>query len=70
MQSISSPAGLADALSSCTQLFGDPELAHTWPRRWADITAEEVRAAAESLLVEANSLVVRFDPEPAPVAVS
>ncbi len=70
LQSISSPAGLADALSSCTQLFGDPELAHTWPRRWADITAEEVQAAAESLLVEANSLVVRFDPEPAPVAAS
>ena len=70
LQSISSPAGLADSLSSCTQLFGDPELAHTWPRRWADITAEEVRAAAERVLVEANSLVVRFDPEPAPVAAS
>ncbi len=60
---ISSPSGLADTIGSCTQLFDDPELAFTWPRRWADITAEEVRAAAERFLVDENMLVVRFDPE-------
>lgn len=32
-------------------------------QRWADITAEEVRAAAARLLVDENMLVVRFDPE-------
>ncbi|MFD6952571.1 M16 family metallopeptidase [Nocardiopsis sp. NPDC060348] len=63
LQSIASPSGLADSISSCTQLFDDPELAYTWPRRWDDITAEEVRAAAERLLVDDNLLVVRFDPE-------
>ncbi|WP_436890871.1 M16 family metallopeptidase [Nocardiopsis dassonvillei] len=68
LQSISGPAGLADAISSCTQLFDDPELALTWPTRWQDITAEEVRAAAERLLVDENMLVVRFDPEPAAAA--
>ncbi|MBB6120764.1 M16 family metallopeptidase [Nocardiopsis algeriensis] len=62
LQSIAGPAGLADAISSCTQLFDDPELALTWPRRWEGITAEEVRAAAERLLVDGNLLVVRFDP--------
>ena len=65
LQSISGPAGLADSISSCTQLFDDLELALTWPTRWQDITAEEVRAAAERLLVDENLLVVRFDPEPA-----
>ena len=63
LQSISSPSGLADTISSCTQLFDDPELAYTWPRRWDDVTAEEVRATAERLLVDDNLLVVRFDPE-------
>ncbi|WP_121187292.1 pitrilysin family protein [Nocardiopsis sp. Huas11] len=65
LQSISSPSGLADSIGSCTQLFDDPELAYTWPERWSDITAEEVRAAAERLLVDDNLLVVRFDPETA-----
>ncbi|WP_033353715.1 M16 family metallopeptidase [Nocardiopsis xinjiangensis] len=63
LQNISGPSGLADNLSSCTQLFDDPTLAYTWPSRWSDITAEEVRAAAERLLVDDNMLVVRFDPE-------
>ena len=65
LHSIASPAGLADEISSCTQLFDAPELALTWPDRWRDITAEEVREAAERLLVDENMLVVRFDPEPA-----
>ncbi|SIO86726.1 ZINC PROTEASE [Nocardiopsis sp. JB363] len=60
---IAGPSGLADTIGSCTQLFDDPELAFTWPQRWADITAEEVRAAAARLLVDENMLVVRFDPE-------
>ena len=60
---IAGPSGLADTIGSCTQLFDDPELAYTWPQRWADITAEEVRAAAARLLVDENMLVVRFDPE-------
>ncbi|MFD3687509.1 M16 family metallopeptidase [Nocardiopsis sp. NPDC058631] len=68
LQSISSPSGLADSISSCTQLFDDPELAYTWPRRWDDITAEEVRAAAERVLVDDNLLVVRFDPEESPAS--
>ncbi|GAA1467788.1 pitrilysin family protein [Nocardiopsis exhalans] len=63
LHSIASPSGLADSIGSCTQLLGDPELAYTWPERWADVTAEEVRAAAERLLVDDNMLVVRFDPE-------
>ncbi|MBE3001878.1 insulinase family protein [Nocardiopsis sp. HNM0947] len=67
LQSISGPSGLADSLSSCAQLFDDPALAYTWPDRWSDITAEEVRAAAERLLVDDNVLVVRFDPEAAEV---
>ncbi len=64
LHSIASPSGLADTIGSCTQLLGDPELAFTWPERWADITAEEVRAAAANLLVDDNMLIVRFDPEP------
>jgi predicted Zn-dependent peptidase len=64
LHSIASPSGLADSIGNCTQLLGDPELAYTWPERWADVTAEEVRAAAESLLVDGNMLIVRFDPEP------
>src|SRR5699024_6492038 len=64
LQGISGPSGLADSLSSAAQLFDDPTLAYTWPSRWSDITAEEVRAAAERLLVDDNMLVVRFDPEP------
>lgn len=63
LQSIASPTGLADSIGSCTQLFDDPELAFTWPRRWKDITAEDVRSAAERVLVDDNLLVVRFDPE-------
>jgi predicted Zn-dependent peptidase len=65
LQSISSPSGLADTIGSCTQLFDDPELAYTWPERWAEIGAEEVRAAAERLLSDDNLLVVRFDPDTA-----
>ena len=33
-QGISTPAGLANALSGYTQLFDDPELVYTWPMRW------------------------------------
>ncbi len=65
LQAISSPAGLADAIGSATQLLGDPELVFTWPERWAGITVEEVRSAVERLLVDDNLLVVRFDPETA-----
>ncbi|MEV2279076.1 pitrilysin family protein [Nocardiopsis sp. NPDC049922] len=65
LQALASPAGLADAIGSATQLLGDPELVFTWPERWADITAEEVRSAVERLLVDDNLLVVRFDPETA-----
>ncbi|GAB3718992.1 pitrilysin family protein [Nocardiopsis oceani] len=65
LHSIASPSGLADSIGNCTQLLGDPELAYTWPKRWADITAEEVRVTAERLLVDGNMLVVRFDPEAA-----
>ncbi len=63
LQSLSHPSGLADAISSCTQLFGDPELAYTWPQRWADITTDEIVAGAKRLLTSENLLVVRFDPE-------
>ncbi|GAB3210590.1 Predicted Zn-dependent peptidase [Marinactinospora thermotolerans DSM 45154] len=63
LQSISTPGGLADALGSCTQLFDDPELVHTWPQRWSEISTDEVVAAAKRLLGEDNLLVVRFEPE-------
>ncbi|GAB3493839.1 M16 family metallopeptidase [Nocardiopsis coralliicola] len=63
LQGISTPAGLADELGSCTQLFGDPSLAYTWPDRWRDITPEEVAEAARTLLTGQNRLTVRFDPE-------
>ncbi|MFC7330006.1 M16 family metallopeptidase [Marinactinospora rubrisoli] len=68
LQSISTPSGLADTLSSCTQLFGDPELAYTWPQRWADITADDVVAHAKRLLTAENRLVVRFEPGERPSA--
>ncbi|WP_017592684.1 M16 family metallopeptidase [Nocardiopsis potens] len=63
LQAISTPSGLADELGACTQLFGDPSLAYTWPDRWTGITAEEVAEAAGRLLVAENRLTVRFDPE-------
>ncbi|GAA3763478.1 M16 family metallopeptidase [Salinactinospora qingdaonensis] len=63
LQTLSSPSGLADALGSHTQLFDDPELAYTWPQRWADITPEEIAAHAKRLLTAENRLAVRFDPE-------
>ncbi|GAA4893479.1 M16 family metallopeptidase [Streptomonospora salina] len=65
MQSLSHPSGLADAIGSSTQLFGDPELAYTWPQRWNSVTAEDVVDLAKRLLVPENRLSVRFDPEPA-----
>ncbi|MFC4560378.1 M16 family metallopeptidase [Nocardiopsis mangrovi] len=63
LQSIAHPSGLADTIGSCTQLFGDPTLAFTWPQRWADITADEIVAGAKRLLTPENMLSVRFDPE-------
>jgi len=63
LQAISTPSGLADELGACTQLFGDPSLAFTWPDRWTGITAAEVAEAAGRLLVAENRLTVRFDPE-------
>lgn len=62
LQSLSHPSGLADTIGSCTQLFGDPELAYTWPQRWADITTAEVEDCARRMLTQQNLLVVRFDP--------
>ncbi|WP_067963621.1 M16 family metallopeptidase [Nocardiopsis trehalosi] len=63
LQSLSHPSGLADTIGSCTQLFGDPELAYTWPQRWAGITTDDVVAGAKRLLTPENLLIVRFDPE-------
>ncbi|WP_046469966.1 M16 family metallopeptidase [Allosalinactinospora lopnorensis] len=63
LQSLSNPSGLADTIGSCTQLFGDPELAYTWPQRWADVTTDDIVAGAKRLLTEENLLIVRFDPE-------
>ncbi len=65
LQTLSNPSGLADTLGSCAQLFDDPELASTWPQRWATITTDDVVASVKRLLVDENSLVVRFDPEEA-----
>ncbi|WP_017539950.1 M16 family metallopeptidase [Nocardiopsis halophila] len=68
LQAVSTPSGLADELGSCTQLFGDPELAFTWPERWSGIGPREVADAAARLLTAENRLTVRFDPEEAPEA--
>ncbi|MFD0773112.1 M16 family metallopeptidase [Streptomonospora algeriensis] len=65
MQTLSHPGGLADTIGSSTQLFGDPELAFTWPQRWTAVTAEDVVDLAKRLVSPENRLSVRFDPEPA-----
>ncbi|WP_184574838.1 M16 family metallopeptidase [Lipingzhangella halophila] len=63
LQTISTPSGLADTIGSCTQFFGEPELASTWPQRWAAISTDDIVACVKRLLVDENLLVVRFDPE-------
>ncbi|MDS1271970.1 pitrilysin family protein [Lipingzhangella sp. LS1_29] len=63
LQTLASPSGLADSLGSCAQLFDDPGAALTWPSRWADITPDEVAAAARRLLTDENRLILRFEPE-------
>lgn len=63
LQALSAPSMLADSLGSCAQLFDAPELAYTWPERWADITPDDVMAAAQRLLGAENRLELRFDPE-------
>ncbi|UPT21579.1 insulinase family protein [Thermobifida alba] len=60
-QSISTPAGLANALSGYTQLFDDPELVYTWPERWASITADEVVDYAKRLLTPENRFSLRYE---------
>ncbi|MEY9215474.1 zinc protease [Thermobifida halotolerans] len=60
-QSISTPAGLANTLSSYTQLFDDPELVYTWPERWASITADEVVDYAKRLLTPENRFSLRYE---------
>lgn len=65
VRSIASPTGYANTLSMYTQLFDEPELARTWPRRYDDITAEEVSAFAAGALTEANRAVLRYVPETA-----
>nr|WP_221308726.1 pitrilysin family protein [Nocardiopsis mwathae] len=66
LQSVAHPSGLADTIGSCTMLFDEPELAYTWPQRWAEIGTDEVVAAAKRLLGPENRLTVRFDPEETP----
>ncbi|MDA0562915.1 insulinase family protein [Streptomonospora sp. S1-112] len=63
LQTLSHPSGLADSISACTQLFGDPELAYTWPRRWAEVTTDDIVDQAKRALVPENMLSVRFDPD-------
>ena len=63
MQTLASPSGLADSLGSCTQLFDDPSVALTWPRRWAQVSATEVADAARKMLTDENRLTLRFEPE-------
>lgn len=65
LQAISTPSGLADALSSCAQLFDDPELVYTWPERWADVTVDDIVEHAGRLLVPENRLSLRFEAEAA-----
>nr|WP_218903061.1 pitrilysin family protein [Streptomonospora nanhaiensis] len=63
LQTLSHPSGLADSISACTQLFGDPELAYTWPQRWAEVTTDDIVDQAKRVLVPENMLSVRFDPD-------
>ena len=65
VRSIASPTGYANTLSMYTQLFDDPGLARTWPRRYDDITAEEVAAFAADALTDANRAVLRYVPDAA-----
>ena len=67
VRSIASPTGYANALSMYTQLFDEPELARTWPRRLDDITPEEVAAFAADALTDANRAVLRYVPAEQPV---
>ncbi|GAA3753122.1 putative Zn-dependent peptidase [Spinactinospora alkalitolerans] len=63
LQSVSTPGGLADSLGSHTQLFDDPGLVYTWPQRWAEISTDDIVAAAKRILTAENRLAVRFEPE-------
>ena len=67
-QTISTPAGLANALSGYTQLFDDPELVYTWPERWASVTADEVADYAKRLLTPENRFSLRYEVAPAETA--
>ncbi len=59
-------AGRADELCRYAVLFGDPQLALTAVGRVLDVTAEEVRAAAEASLRPDNRAVLVYEPvEPA-----
>jgi predicted Zn-dependent peptidase len=62
VRSIASPTGYANTLSMYTQLFDEPELARTWPRRLDDITPDEVAAFAADALVDTNRVVLRYVP--------
>lgn len=63
-QSISTPTGLANALSSYTQLFDDPELVYTWPMRWASITRDEVVEYAKQFLTPENRVLASLRGRP------
>jgi zinc protease len=56
-------AGRADAISGCTLLFDDPESLNERLPLLRSITAEEVRAAAQTWLVPALNAQVRVHPE-------
>ncbi|MFD5344156.1 M16 family metallopeptidase, partial [Streptomyces anulatus] len=59
-------AGRADELCRYAVLFGDPQLALSAVGRVLDVTAEEVRAAAEAALRPDNRAVLVYEPiEPA-----
>ncbi|AAZ56396.1 pitrilysin family protein [Thermobifida fusca] len=67
-QGISTPAGLANALSGYTQLFDDPELVYTWPMRWASITPDEVVDCAKQYLIPENRFSLRYEVAPSETA--
>ena len=55
-------AGRADELCRYAVLFGDPQLALTAVQRVLDVTAQEVKAAAEAYLRPDNRAVLVYEP--------